>query len=374
MALLPAGQADLLLPLVASSGDAERWEAFLGALITHTRAQRAILMIAPAMAAPGLAPVAIERTAPSAADQPPIGLETLTGLGLQSLRALRPGRVYALEELLDYSDPARLESQRNALAAQGVGFARLTRVAAGKAGEAWVVLLRAREDFGAGVAALLSSLAPILGAALRAAAAFGEERAARSLAEDTLSRLGIGQLALDAAGRVLAADPVARGAFDIIEAPDERTGRRLALPPAAAERVERCCAAFAAAAKEGGTVPDPVVIVLENRPALLLRPALGVIVPHLAAQPAAIAALRLPGREDERPGAAVLRDLYQLSPREAALAEKLSRGETIVDAGRALRLTAETARNYSKRIYARTGTRGAPDLVRTILTGLAPLA
>lgn len=91
-------------------------------------------------------------------------------------------------------------------------------------------------------------------------------------------------------------------------------------------------------------------------------------------QPAAIATLRLPMREDERLGTPVLRDLYQLSPREAALAEKLSRGEMIVEAGRDLHLTAETARNYSKRIYARTGTRGGPDLVRMILCGLAPLA
>ena len=34
-------------------------------------------------------------------------------------RSLRPGRVYALEELLDYDDPARLERQRSALAADG---------------------------------------------------------------------------------------------------------------------------------------------------------------------------------------------------------------------------------------------------------------
>jgi DNA-binding CsgD family transcriptional regulator len=33
-------------------------------------------------------------------------------------------------------------------------------------------------------------------------------------------------------------------------------------------------------------------------------------------------------------------------------------GETIVEAGRRLRLTSETARNYSKRIYAKTGAAG----------------
>ena len=51
-----------------------------------------------------------------------------------------------------------------------------------------------------------------------------------------------------------------------------------------------------------------------------------------------------------------------------------SMGETIQDAGRRLRLTPETARNYSKRIYAKTGASGQADLVRMILTGLAPLS
>ena len=87
-----------------------------------------------------------------------------------------------------------------------------------------------------------------------------------------------------------------------------------------------------------------------------------------------IGTLRTSVREDERAGTRILRELHGLSDREAALAEKLSRGETIIEAGRALRLTDETARNYSKRIYAKTGTRGQGDLVREVLGGLTPFA
>lgn len=374
MALLPAGQADLFLPLIEAPGDPARWETFLGALIARTQALRAMVIIGPAGAAAGLPAITIQRAAARADDNAPIDIAALAKLAVAPSRSLRPGRVYALEELLDYDDPAQLERQRRVLAAQGVHFARLMRVAAGKAGEALIVLLRAREDFGAEVAALLSLLAPILGAALRGAAALGEERLARSLAEDALARLGIGQIALDSSGRVLAADTIARCALEILEAPDQRTGRRLALPPAAAEQLERCCAAFAAAANEGRPASDPVLIVLEDRPALLLRPAFDTSFGDLVPQPAAIATLRMPVREDERLGAMVLRDLYQISPREAALAQKLSRGETIVEAGRDLHLTAETARNYSKRIYARSSSSGQADLVRKVLCGLAPLA
>ncbi len=371
MALLPAEQADLFLPLFEGIADPRQWQGFLAALVARTQARRAGLIITPAMAAPGEAPLILQHAAAGAQHDPPFAIEALAALGLQPSGALRAGRVYALEELLDHDDPARRERQRASLAAQGIGFARVMRVAGDGAGEALVLLLREREDFTASAAALLSSAAPYLRAGLRAGAVLATERHSRTMAEAALTRLGIGQIALDAAARVILADPVAERHLEFVAVPGAR--RRLLLPSAAAERLERACAAFAAA--EDGSPPDPVLITSEDRPPLLLRPASRLPSGHFpGAQPAAIATLRLRLREDERLGAAVLRALYQLSPREAALAEKLSRGEMIVEAGRDLHLTAETARNYSKRIYARTGSRGAPDLVRLILSGLAPLA
>jgi DNA-binding CsgD family transcriptional regulator len=70
----------------------------------------------------------------------------------------------------------------------------------------------------------------------------------------------------------------------------------------------------------------------------------------------------------------VIAATLNLSPREAALAEAVSKGRSIVEAGAELKLTQETARNYSKRIYAKTGARGQADLVRILLTGLLPFA
>ena len=62
-----------------------------------------------------------------------------------------------------------------------------------------------------------------------------------------------------------------------------------------------------------------------------------------------------------------------LTPREAALAACLAAGRSLVEAAHELNLTEETARNYSKRIFAKTGTTGQADLVRRSLGGLAPL-
>lgn len=60
-----------------------------------------------------------------------------------------------------------------------------------------------------------------------------------------------------------------------------------------------------------------------------------------------------------------------------ALAERkteLAAGKSLTKAAEQLDLTIETARNYSKKIFAKTATRGQTDLVRLILThGLAEL-
>jgi DNA-binding CsgD family transcriptional regulator len=79
-------------------------------------------------------------------------------------------------------------------------------------------------------------------------------------------------------------------------------------------------------------------------------------------------------RQNGRSAARVAAATLGLSTREGALAEAISQGRSIVDAGAELQLTPETARNYSKRIYAKTGASGQADLVRMLLTGLAPFA
>jgi len=59
-----------------------------------------------------------------------------------------------------------------------------------------------------------------------------------------------------------------------------------------------------------------------------------------------------------------------LLPSEARLAWVLAQGVSISDAAEAVGISVETARNYSKKIYAKTGARGHPELVRIILTSV----
>ncbi len=67
-------------------------------------------------------------------------------------------------------------------------------------------------------------------------------------------------------------------------------------------------------------------------------------------------------------------DLFGLLPSEARLAWLLAQATSIADAADALGITVETARNYSKKIYAKTGAKGHPDLVRIVLTSVLAIS
>lgn len=63
-------------------------------------------------------------------------------------------------------------------------------------------------------------------------------------------------------------------------------------------------------------------------------------------------------------------DMFQLTPSEARMAWTMAHGLSIAEAAAENGLTVETARNYSKKIYAKVGARGQADLVRHVLTGV----
>jgi DNA-binding CsgD family transcriptional regulator len=142
------------------------------------------------------------------------------------------------------------------------------------------------------------------------------------------------------------------------------------LLPEANRALETACAALQAA-PAGAT--RMLHLAGETPRELLLRKA-DLALPPPGIVPAAIGSFRECCTGNLQQGARTLVFTHDLSEREAALAIALSRGQTIVEAGRDLHLTHETARNYSKRIYAKTGTSGQADLVRMVLSGLAPLA
>lgn len=347
MAITPTDESNLLLPLFEGIFEEPVWETFLRRLALRTGADRVRLTVMNS-AAPDQTPLRRRVLADRLAREDDAGEPE--AFDARTYAALRPNRVYSLDEIRDFDRPADRAAQSEALAAARIGDARLIRVAGRGDLNAWIVLLSERAVFGAADSALLTSLAPAVATALALFAAIGGLKLRADTARDTLALLGIEQEILDRSGHVL-------GAL-------ARSGTFAPTPsPALAE----ACTSLAEAPL------DKRQYIHSDGRDLLLRPA-GKNREGLAHPAAAIAMQRIALNRTAASSAAILTKQFGLSAREAALAEALSRGVPLIDAGRALQLTAETTRNYSKRIYAKTGTSGQADLVRLVLTSLAPLA
>lgn len=369
MAFLPQDQRELYHPLIEGIQESPPWRTFMRNLVARTNARRAFLIVTLANAMPGQDPTVLHFMAPRAATEDPLDFRRLLELNLHPYGQLRPERVYALDEMLAFDDPGQLARQREGLRRMGIRYGRWLRISAGTA-DAWMVLVREREDFSAAAVATLSAIAPHFASALRARVKLAEQTLQADMAQQGLRRLGIGQLAFDRDGRVMAADAQAEALLTLAEDPTGQPGRRLQLTPDLARQLGRICAAIA----DRGEADVPVIALDRDRPLFLLLRRAELDLPGPSALPAAIGTVRAFRPPEARRAIPAIAALHGLSQREAALALGMMRGESIVGAGAALRLTAETSRSYSKRIYARTGASGQADLVRILFEGLAPLA
>jgi len=364
MALGSTDERDLLLPLFSRMDEEPLWDKFLNRLLARTRAQRLHLFLRPGGMS-GMPP--IQRTIRAHGYVRPAGffdLETFSAAGLLPYASLRPQRVYSLEETTLPHSPEAAARQHGVLAAASVAHARFIRIVAPGDHNAWLILLHDRLDFGAGDSALLSALAPHVSVALTILMELRGLRLRATIAEDALALLGVGQAIFDATGQAIIADPIATGELDI-----HSTGRAQ-LRAGAALALNAACRELSAAgpgARRTVRYDDPF-----GKHMLLRRAPVAANSPLSSGY--SIGLVRQDRREDARSAAQVIADTLGLSQREAALAEAISRGRSLIEAGAELQLTPETARNYSKRIYAKTGATGQADLVRKLLTGLAPFA
>jgi DNA-binding CsgD family transcriptional regulator len=88
--------------------------------------------------------------------------------------------------------------------------------------------------------------------------------------------------------------------------------------------------------------------------------------------PAPMAAVLIADPECHEPGRAdLLIELYGLTPKEAAIATKLSEGKTVEQAAAEMEITYQTARTHLRRIYLKTGTSRQSELM-LLITRLPP--
>lgn len=179
MASFLVEQDDLVLALFAGAPHASPLAPFMQRLLTKTQARRGLLLLSPVASDIGERPQILQFAAPRATADAPVDITRLMDLGLHPIGALRPDRIYALDEMLDYDQPEVMARQREALAVMGIRFARWLRIVPGAQTEAWILLTRETEDFSSAAVAILASTVPYLKAALALIAALGEERMQR---------------------------------------------------------------------------------------------------------------------------------------------------------------------------------------------------
>ncbi len=229
--------------------------------------------------------------------------------------ALRPDRAYGPDELADRAGPFDPDFR-----------AGDTRVVASRDGPAWLWLSGPRARFVAADSARLTALMPHIAQAAQASASRAATRLAVDAARAMQARAGIGRLDLSAPQPV--PDPVAvRLLAGLGGMPDVPPPGRLSAPGAGLSLY---------------TLPD-------GQAALLRRTA-------------------------ELPSAARLADALGLTRPQARLARALATGDTITQAAARMGVTPETARFYSRQVYAATGLRGQAALVRHIWTSALAFA
>lgn len=342
-------QDDLVLPLFESVFEGSPWEDFLQGLMARTKAQRICLEIGPAIASGSVAlqrrVVAHGVKAEFDEQSESAALARLVG------RGLRPGRVYVLEELRLPGESAAAGSLGRLLAQVRIGDARMIEIAGAQDRYVRIALLHEREFFEAKDSALLSSLVPAIRVAMNGLAAIDAIRLRMVAAEGSLARLGIGQAVLDHRGELVVSDELWQES-DITATED---AAQFAQSHAAAER----------------ETPAVVASAKGERPILLRS-----IEPDGRGsfdQAAVVASFRTPQAPLPQSVERIIAASFGLSPRESVLAARLASGQSLSEAGQSMGLTRETARNYSKSIYAKADATGQVDLVRKILTSLAVL-
>jgi len=243
------------------------------------------------------------------------------------------------------------------------------RLDSGSGLDAALVVAGARE-MGADIANLLTALAPHLRVALRVLGAMERERARSEMSADAFARINFGWISLDARCRIVDCD--AQAARLLQQSGALRRGHYDRLTPSS-PAVDRQLTALV---REFAAHPRarPRAINLSHDPwiDMLVAP---LRLEALAGGNDAVAVVYVRGdRSSSETRAEQLVDLFGLTPSEARLAWSMAQGLSIAEAAREHGLTIETARNYSKKIYAKTGARGQVDLVRHVLTGVLALA
>lgn len=293
----------------------------------------------------------------------------LPTLDLLSDFGMSEGRAYAFDELYPPRNPRHDAFYREIVAPSGIRSARVIRVMERTGVSAWLTVSRRGADYDPSVSRLIEALAPPLRGSLRYYIALEHERLRSAIAASAMRSLHFAWLTLDAAGTIIDGDAEAEVVLTRSRVLSRRPNGRLAARPAQLHREMH--EAIRRLAADPGASPRAMTLSQDPWLDMLLVPARQT---RLTAKPAAIVAYIHGDSWRVSDRCRQISDLFGLSSSEARLALALSRGKNLEEAAGELGLSLETVRTYSKKIYAKTGARGLPDLVRILMRSVLAFA
>ncbi|SDX24265.1 helix-turn-helix transcriptional regulator [Roseicitreum antarcticum] len=386
-----AGDTALIVALYQAASGGTGWEAFLAGLRAQARAGVAALAFdaIPAGEDGGGGPAQVWASADNLLGIAPAE-GALSGLfdpdGPLLSVPLRPGRSYDLGEILPLDGRAS-QSLRGALEAQNIRFMRMIRIQAGSVGggasRVWLAIGRGARDFDAVHSVMLSGLTPHLEAAVPM---FHAARAARLRAAwgaQAFGACGLGWVLFGPRGQVADMDAGARTVLAAVPGVEMQCGAR---PTCADPGLAQTLAGALQRAAQGPGNVVPVRLCDSPAAEILLQaaPRIGLTTepidtdpPHVGDVPSGAGPLvlgTLRGPPQSLPDAsALLCDMFGLTRAEARMTQALVQGASIAGAAAALGVTQETARSYTKQIYAKLGVAGQGGLIGAVLRSAAGL-
>jgi DNA-binding CsgD family transcriptional regulator len=367
---MAGGDADLLgivTHLIEGACETPLWTDFLSSLRCATSADYAILIFDP----PGR-PMdeGLQLACGCDPDSSIAGLIRACIRASMQRRPAEEGRVTSLEHLF-HPGQAKTEPSYSALTEElGIVGIRLFRVSEPRGVDGWLVLGRTGCDLTKQDEAVLSALVRPLRATLRSHVAAESDKFRSAMAAEAVRRLQCGWLLLDRGGYILATDHFGDAVLASSGILARTVGGRISINVSKLER--EVLQTVADLADKPGARPRAISLRSDPWLDMLLVPERKKMLKDTAV-PAVIAYVH-GDNWHSADRCSQLCDMFELGPSEARLALALCRGKSIAEAAQELGLALETARSYTKSIYAKTGTRGMADLVRVVMGSVLTLA
>ncbi|WP_373097581.1 helix-turn-helix transcriptional regulator [Zhongshania sp.] len=359
----------LLLALMNGPFESPQWSTFLDELRQCTQADYASLVFRP----PGLATNTVFHLF-SGNRCPPVIQQLYRDSFYRRdptpYHEMNEARVYTLDELLDSNNPAHAAYLEAVMSPSGMNSARMMRLVEASGVNAWLTITRREQDFEAKDDSLLTSLEPYLRSILRSYVALERERTNATLAGDAIHRLSFGWITLDTTGQILETDD--QGHHILEKSGVLHRDPHGYLKASSAKHGRDIMSAITALANTANAKPRAIILSRDPWLDMLLVKANRDVI-SATSVPAVVAYVHSDSAS-ATDHCEQLIQLFDLLPSEARLALALGRGMNITDAAQALSLTVESARTYSKKIYAKMGARGHSDLVLFIQRSILQIA